>query len=173
VATAAEDGLKALAIEAMRAVTTRAVTRDCSRPEVLAVRRSDRGGERAAVMRTLIRGAKLNQVDPRLGSPTCWPASTITPSTGAISCYPGIGRPSLPEFWHDESNQAESRLRQLQRDRHVRIELRYTDPLIWRHVEVPTSITLKVLHDIIQAVMVRLPPMGVHNRQAEVQSAGG
>jgi hypothetical protein len=31
----------------------------------------------------------------------------------------------------------------------VRIELRYTDPLIWRQVEVPTSITLKVLHDII------------------------
>jgi hypothetical protein len=35
----------------------------------------------------------------------------------------------------------------------VRIELRHTDPSIWRQVEVPTSITLKVLHDIIQAVM--------------------
>jgi Plasmid pRiA4b ORF-3-like protein len=35
----------------------------------------------------------------------------------------------------------------------VRIELRHTDPLIWREVEVPTSITLMVLHDIIQAVM--------------------
>jgi len=35
----------------------------------------------------------------------------------------------------------------------VRIELRYTDPLIWRQLEVPTSTTLKVLHDIIQAVM--------------------
>lgn len=35
----------------------------------------------------------------------------------------------------------------------VRIELRGTDPLIWREVEVPTSITLKVLHDVIQAVM--------------------
>jgi hypothetical protein len=35
----------------------------------------------------------------------------------------------------------------------VRIELRDTDPLIWRQVEAPTSITLKVLHDIIQAVM--------------------
>ncbi len=35
----------------------------------------------------------------------------------------------------------------------VRIELRHTDPLIWRQVEVPTSITLKVLHDIIQAVI--------------------
>lgn len=32
----------------------------------------------------------------------------------------------------------------------VRIELKDTDPLIWRQVEVPTSVTLKVLHDIIQ-----------------------
>ena len=35
----------------------------------------------------------------------------------------------------------------------IRIELRHTDPMIWRQVEVPTSVTLKVLHDIIQAVM--------------------
>lgn len=35
----------------------------------------------------------------------------------------------------------------------VRIELRDTDPLIWRQVEVPTSITLKVLHDIVQATI--------------------
>ena len=35
----------------------------------------------------------------------------------------------------------------------VRIELRHTDPLIWRQVEVPTSITLKVLHDIVQVVV--------------------
>jgi hypothetical protein len=35
----------------------------------------------------------------------------------------------------------------------VRIEVRHTDPLIWRQVEVPTSSTLKVLHDIIQVVM--------------------
>ncbi len=35
----------------------------------------------------------------------------------------------------------------------VRIELQDTDPLIWREVEVPTSITLKVLHDIVQITM--------------------
>src|SRR5215470_8901218 len=35
----------------------------------------------------------------------------------------------------------------------LRIELQDTDPVIWRQVEVPTSATLKVLHDIIQAVM--------------------
>ena len=35
----------------------------------------------------------------------------------------------------------------------VRIELLDTDPLIWREVHVPTSITLKVLHDIVQITM--------------------
>lgn len=35
----------------------------------------------------------------------------------------------------------------------VRIELMDTDPLIWREVEVPTSITLKVFHDIVQITM--------------------
>jgi hypothetical protein len=35
----------------------------------------------------------------------------------------------------------------------IRIELRDSDPVIWRQVEVPTSITLKTLHNVIQAVM--------------------
>jgi len=35
----------------------------------------------------------------------------------------------------------------------VRIELLHTNPLIWREVEVPTSVTLKVLHDIVQITM--------------------
>jgi hypothetical protein len=35
----------------------------------------------------------------------------------------------------------------------VRIELLDTDPPIWREVEAPTSITLKVLHDIVQITM--------------------
>src|SRR5262249_33372563 len=35
----------------------------------------------------------------------------------------------------------------------VRIELRHTDPWIWRQVEVPTTITLKVPHDLAQVVM--------------------
>ena len=35
----------------------------------------------------------------------------------------------------------------------LRIELCDTDPLIWRQVDVPTSITLKVLHEVIQAAM--------------------
>jgi hypothetical protein len=35
----------------------------------------------------------------------------------------------------------------------IRIELRRIDPLIWRQVEVPTSITIRVLQRIIQAAM--------------------
>jgi Plasmid pRiA4b ORF-3-like protein len=35
----------------------------------------------------------------------------------------------------------------------LRIELCGSDPLIWRQVEVPTSITLKALHEVIQVAM--------------------
>jgi hypothetical protein len=35
----------------------------------------------------------------------------------------------------------------------LRVELLDTDPLIWRQVEVPTSISLKTLHNVIQAAM--------------------
>jgi hypothetical protein len=35
----------------------------------------------------------------------------------------------------------------------IRIELADTEPLVWREVEAPTSITLKTLHDIVQRVM--------------------
>jgi hypothetical protein len=35
----------------------------------------------------------------------------------------------------------------------LRIELCDSDPLIWREVEVPTSTTLKALHEVIQAAM--------------------
>ena len=35
----------------------------------------------------------------------------------------------------------------------LRIELCDSEPLIWRQIEVPTSITLKVLHEVIQAAM--------------------
>lgn len=35
----------------------------------------------------------------------------------------------------------------------ARIELIDTDPLIWRQVEVPTAMTLKALHDVVQAAV--------------------
>lgn len=35
----------------------------------------------------------------------------------------------------------------------LRIELCDSTPLIWRQVEIPTSVTFKVLHDIVQAAM--------------------
>lgn len=35
----------------------------------------------------------------------------------------------------------------------MRIDLKDSDPPIWRQLEVLTSITLKVMHDIVQAAM--------------------
>ena len=35
----------------------------------------------------------------------------------------------------------------------VRIEFEDIDPLIWRMIEAPTSMTLKTLHDVIQQLM--------------------
>jgi len=35
----------------------------------------------------------------------------------------------------------------------IRIELVGSDPLIWRQVEAPTALTLKGLHDVVQAAM--------------------
>lgn len=35
----------------------------------------------------------------------------------------------------------------------LRIELKGSDPLIWRELEVPTSVKLKVPHDIVQVAM--------------------
>ena len=41
----------------------------------------------------------------------------------------------------------------------VRIELRHTDPLIWRQVEVPTSIMLTVTPDCV--LFDRVPPEAI------------
>lgn len=50
----------------------------------------------------------------------------------------------------------------------VRIECAIPIP-IWRKGEVPTSITLKVLHNIVQAVMGWFDShLGVHDRRAEI-----
>ena len=38
----------------------------------------------------------------------------------------------------------------------MRIELTDTAPLIWREVDVPTSLTLRTLHEVIQATIQRL-----------------
>ncbi len=68
-----------------------------------------------------------------------------------MSLSPGIGRPDLTNWRHEPSQ--EKRSNSFNEIATVRIELQDTDPVIWRQVEVPTSITLKVLHDIVQAVM--------------------
>src|SRR5206468_6547570 len=61
---------------------------------------SDRGGERAGAMYSLITTAKLNDVDPQPGSPTCCAGSTITQPRGSTSCSPGIGKAGLPDWLH-------------------------------------------------------------------------
>src|SRR6184192_208445 len=83
---------------------------------------SDRGGQRAAVMFTLIETAKLNDVDPqawirRLGLPTCSAGSTIIPPPDSPNSCPGTGRTRLPN-WRHEPARKQRCIRQLQRDRH-------------------------------------------------------
>jgi Plasmid pRiA4b ORF-3-like protein len=73
-------------------------------------------------------------------------------STSAGSSYPGTTRTRLPN-WPHEASQVNTASDSVNEIATVRIELRHADRLIWRQVEVPTSITLQVLHDIIQAVM--------------------
>jgi transposase IS66 family protein len=53
---------------------------------------SDRGGERAAAMYTLIATAKLNDINPQLGLPTCCAASPTIRPRGSTSFSSGIGR---------------------------------------------------------------------------------
>lgn len=51
---------------------------------------SDRGGERAAAIYSLIGTAKLMDSIPRVICATCFRASPITPSTASASSCPGI-----------------------------------------------------------------------------------
>jgi hypothetical protein len=51
------------------------------------------GGKAAAIAYALIESAKLNGVDPRLGSPTCWVGSPTTRSPGSTSCCHGVTLP--------------------------------------------------------------------------------
>jgi len=63
---------------------------------------SDRGGERAAAICTLIGTAKVNDVAPQAGSPKCCGVSPTTRLRVAMSFFPGTGRklplePSPPD----------------------------------------------------------------------------
>ena len=71
-------------------------------------------------------------------SPTAKPPSARTTKTKAAPKHPA--EPMAPPDGFDEICT-------------IRIELRDTDPVIWREVEVPTSITLKVLNDVVQITM--------------------
>ena len=71
------------------------------------------------------------------------------------SRFPGTGRPDLPDWRHMSPVNKHTGPDSLNEIATVRIELQDTDPVIWRQLDVPTSVTLKVLHDIVQAVMGR------------------
>jgi hypothetical protein len=114
---------------------------------------SDRGGERAAVMLTLIQIAKPNNIGPqawladvlaRINDHNIHPLNQLLPwNSEAQPARLASMSPARQNAASDSFNEIAT----------VDIELRHTDPLIWRRVGVPTSITLKVLHDIIQAVI--------------------
>jgi hypothetical protein len=107
---------------------------------------SDRGGERAVAMFTLIETAKLNGIDPQAwltdvltrinDHPGRQARRTPTLEMERSDCQTGGMNPAGSSAAFDSFNEIAT----------VRIELRDSDPVIWRQVEVPTSITLKVLH---------------------------
>jgi hypothetical protein len=76
---------------------------------------------------------------------------------GWTSCCPGTARCRLPN-WRHEPNRHKPANETSAGDSFnqictVRIELLDTNPLIWREVQVPTSITLRMLHDIVEIAM--------------------
>ena len=52
---------------------------------------SDEGGGRAAAIYTLVETAKLDNIDPQLGSPTFLPGCRIIQPGASTNCCPGIG----------------------------------------------------------------------------------
>jgi hypothetical protein len=96
---------------------------------------SDRGGERAAVVYSLIATAKLNDVDPRPGSPTCSPASPTIRFDVSTSCCHGTGAsqppftpPRLPKGHGDDSR---SDLK-VWRRRHLGVTMGQRTCRLWR-----------------------------------------
>ena len=55
--------------------------------------------------------------------------------------------------WHTSSMKTPKAIDSFAEIATARITLQGTDPPIWREVELPTSITLRVLHDIVQATV--------------------
>lgn len=78
---------------------------------------------------------------------------------GPMNCFHGNGWQGLAH-WRQEKHRQKSdgpmsdpATDSVNEIATLRIELSGSDPLIWRQLEIPTSITLKVLHDIVQVAM--------------------
>jgi hypothetical protein len=67
---------------------------------------SDRGGERAVAMYSLMSLQSSTTSTPRSGSPTCCAGSTTIRPHGLMSCYPGTGRSCLPSWRHESDRLA-------------------------------------------------------------------
>lgn len=65
--------------------------RICTWPQVMPLRRLERGIDRTAVMTTLITAPKLDGIDPLSGLPKCWRASPTSRNRACPTCFRGNG----------------------------------------------------------------------------------
>ena len=106
---------------------------------------SDRGGARAAVMFTLIQTCRLNDVDPQ-----AWLADVLA----RIADHHAIHRLDELLAWNWKRMPARlAAWNAPEKIALIRITPEQIEPEIWRLVEVPLGMSLKGLHDVIQAIM--------------------
>jgi hypothetical protein len=79
------------------------------------------------------------------------PASPIIWQITLANCYLGLAQAASPAI--SSSMTAKRAIDSFTEIATLRIDLKDSDPPIWRQVEVSTSITLKVLHNIVQVTM--------------------
>jgi len=104
---------------------------------------SDRGGQRAAAMYSLIVTAKMNRIDPQACLLTSLPGSPIIRQTESMNCFLGIGQ------YRDDTFTAGG----LMAASLVRLKVTLDDvqPLVMRRVVVPFRIRFNRLHEVLQA----------------------
>jgi transposase len=135
---------------------------------------SDRGGERAAFMYSLIVTAKMNDVDPQ-----AWLADILAriaehPVHRLDECSPGTGRRRLTK-WRREPRRQIRRRRQLQRDRHTahRAEAHRSGnlaPCRGAHLDHAEGLAR---HHPGDDRLDGLPPLRVHCRRAALRPTHG
>jgi hypothetical protein len=135
---------------------------------------SDRGGERAAAIYTLIATAKPTTSIRRPGSPTCCAALPIIRPRVSPNCFPGTGGPGLPHSRHEARPQFR-RARGARGDRHrahrtTRQRSGNLAPSRSTDRDHPQGIAR---HYPGRYGLARLPPVGAHDRPAPIRAADG